>query len=526
MLKTVLSEEGKLCDTDAVQNSVTSEPSVPVSKAAKRDNLVLSGSKPSTVALRTRNVFSCDSIHNTGDSQLDQCQTDTDPSGCLCIMTDIKVRARATSHTHNIRVRVDPGADANLMPVHHFRKIFPYMCNGNGQPKEGVLKKAESSFESYSGDNVTVIGQTKISTKNIHTGKFIQTRIYVIGREKGSILLSNVASQWLGLIVVLCENKAVPVGRYVASVIRERIEGREVEAYPIPQTGAGPERTESQDSNKQQRTITATAGPKKWTWTKKSRPVLPAPLDVRPRTTHSKPQPSATEGTEPNTSQEQKMVTSGGETGHNSKLSPLITASCKTERKDGPKRRADSTEIPQRKYYRPVADAKTYIMNNQGQLQCRQDPSDVTRVSSVKELPLCREKPIFHEPVGASIKDRDQLAKMYPNSFDRVGSLKGEYTIKIDPSVPPVQQARCKVPIESKEAINVALDYMLAEEILEPQIEPTPWVNSATYPVKSSSQTLPGLRATQQGHHQREPHTADRGGNCPRTGWSKILHKG
>ena len=161
--------------------------------------------------------------------------------------------------------------------------------------------------------------------------------------------------------------------------------------------------------------------------------------------------------------------------------------------KDGPIRKADSTEIPQRKYYRPAADAKTYRMNGQGQLQCQQDPKDVTRVGSVKELPLCREKPIFHEPVGALIKDKEQLTAMYPNSFDRIGSLKGEYTIKIDPSITPVQQARCKVPIESKEAICVALDSMIAGDILEPQIEPTPWVNNATYPVKPMGEVRPCL---------------------------------
>ena len=161
--------------------------------------------------------------------------------------------------------------------------------------------------------------------------------------------------------------------------------------------------------------------------------------------------------------------------------------------KDGPIRKADSTEIPRRKYYRPAADAKTYRMNGQGQLQCQQDPKDVTRVGSVKELPLCREKPIFHEPVGTLIKDKEQLTAMYPNSFDRIGSLKGEYTIKIDPSITPVQQARHKVPIESREAISAALDSMIAGDILEPQIEPTPWVNSATYPVKPTGEVRPCL---------------------------------
>ena len=117
----------------------------------------------------------------------------------------------------------------------------------------------------------------------------------------------------------------------------------------------------------------------------------------------------------------------------------------------------------------------------------------MTRVGSVKELPVFREKPISHEPVGALIKDTEQLTSMYPNSFDRLSSLKGEYTIKIDPTMPPVSQARCKVPIESKEAICVALDQMIAKDILEPQIEPTLWVNSATYPVKPSEEVRPCL---------------------------------
>ena len=100
-------------------------------------------------------------------------------------------------------------------------------------------------------------------------------------------------------------------------------------------------------------------------------------------------------------------------------------------------------------------------MNGQGQLQCQQDPKDMTGVGSVRELPLCREKPIFHEPVGALITDKEQLTAMYLNSFDRIGSLKGEYTIKIDQNISSIQQARCKVPIDSKEAIYVALDSMI-----------------------------------------------------------------
>ena len=179
----------------------------PLSLGVQRVNSVLSaGNRQSKASLHTRNVFSCDSIHNTGDSTLDQCQTDTDPSGRLCILADIHVRARTTSRTHYIRVKADPGADANLMPLHHFRAIFPYLCDKNGKPKEGVLEKAESSFESYSGDNVSVIGQTKIYAKNKQTQQFMMTRIFVIARERGPILLGNAACQWLGLTAVLAED--------------------------------------------------------------------------------------------------------------------------------------------------------------------------------------------------------------------------------------------------------------------------------------------------------------------------------
>ena len=87
----------------------------------------------------------------------------------------------------------------------------------------------------------------------------------------------------------------------------------------------------------------------------------------------------------------------------------------------------------------------------------------------------------------------EDLLRLYPNSFDRLGSLKGEYDIKVDPTVPPVQHVRRKVPIESKAAIKEAIDYMVKQDILEPQIEPTPWVSSVTYPVKPTGEVRPCL---------------------------------
>ena len=59
--------------------------------------------------------------------------------------------------------------------------------------------------------------------------------------------------------------------------------------------------------------------------------------------------------------------------------------------------------------------------------------------------------------------------------------------------MPPVQHARRKVPIESKAAIKEAIDYMIQQDILEPQIEPTPWVSSVTYLGKPLAEVRPCL---------------------------------
>ena len=112
-----------------------------------------------------------------------------------------------------------------------------------------------------------------------------------------------------------------------------------------------------------------------------------------------------------------------------------------------------------------------------------------------QELPRSKEHPIFHKPGSSKINSVKDLLKLSPNSFDRLGSLKGEYDIKVDPTVPPVQHARRKVPIESKAAIEEAIDYMVKQDILEPQIEPTPWVSSVTYPVKPTGEVRPCLDA-------------------------------
>ena len=161
-----------------------------------------------------------------------------------------------------------------------------------------------------------------------------------------------------------------------------------------------------------------------------------------------------------------------------------------TSRTSTPSQSEISGFLPKRPYYQPQEDQETYYINSEGHLQCHQDSQNIIKAPTPQELPGSKEHPIFHKPGSIKISSVEDLLK---HSFDRLGSLKGEYDIKVDPTVPPVQHVRRKVPIESKAAIKEAIDYMVKQDILEPQIEPTPWVSSVTYPVKPTGEVRPCL---------------------------------
>ena len=159
-----------------------------------------------------------------------------------------------------------------------------------------------------------------------------------------------------------------------------------------------------------------------------------------------------------------------------------------SDAKPSPKRKHTRKQTPCRKFYRPSNDTKTFQINNKGHLQCHQDPNLIHKPNDKGKLPGSREAPIYHEPGTVSCKTVEDLKKLYPDSFDRLGSLKGEYNTRVDPTVKPATHARRKVQIESKEAIDKELDYLIEEEIITEQVEPTPWVSSVTLPRKPNGE--------------------------------------
>ena len=377
--------------------------------------------------------------------------------------------------------------------------MFPHLCR-DGLPKEGLLDNTQNEFQSYNGGDMTCYGHLLIDVKDKVTKKYHPIRFYVMNTDVPRILISHAASYWLGLVRVLCDNKAPRIKRQVASIDKKsdfRVKSGHFRTSS-PNTASS-----SQKKQTTPKTVTSGKGnipsPRMHSFEdaklqarKKATGVRPGrDVDVHDAEQHSQDEPSATTGKEPKTSKQGNSVHSGpnknitdsvkdgpfsNQTGNNSNA------------KNGPKMKHTSKKAPCRKYYRPSNDTKIFQINNKGHLQCLQDPKLIHKPNDKGKLPGSREAPIYHEPGTVSCKTVEDLKKLYPNSFDRLGSLKGAYNIRIDPSVKPAMHARRKVPIESKEAIDKELDYLIEEEIITEQVEPTPWVSSVTFPRKPNGE--------------------------------------
>ena len=488
------------------KNSVPSEVTTTSGGERKNHSKVSSKTVLSGPEEGMYNRFSCFAVHskmsqstNAKSKPLEGLYTDTDPDDRSDIITDITIRMPGKAGTMMMEVKVDPGAQPSCIPLHKFKTLFPHLCR-DGLPKEGLLDNTQNEFQSYNGGDMTCYGHLLIDVKDKVTKKYHPIRFYMMNTDMPRILISHAASYWLGLVKVLCDNKAPRIKRQVAS-IDKKFDFRAKSGHFRTSTP----NTARSSQKKQMTSKMVTSG----------KVHIPSPrmhsfedakiqggkrdnelrsgrdVDVSDEKQHSPEEPSATTGKEPKTSKSGNLLHSGP----NKKITDSVKdgpfsnhTADSSNAKSGPKMKHTSKEAPRRKYYMPSNDTKTFQINSKGHLQCLQDPNLIHKPNDKGKLPGSREAPIYHEPGTVSCKTVEDLKKLYPNSFDRLGSLKGAYNIRVDPTVKPATHARRKVPIESKEAIDKELDYLIEEEIIMEQVEPTPWVSSVTFPRKPNGE--------------------------------------
>ena len=177
------------------------------------------------------NTFACDALISNGNELYDppsnkrKAYTDTDSDGKTEIITDITCKFKGKLIA--MEVKVDPRSETNCIPLSHFRRLFPQLCSKDGSPKENALEPTLAQFEAYDGGIMTSHRWIILPTRDIRDNKFHPVRYYVVTREEARILISHATVTWLGLVKVLCPNKAPRIKRQVASVSQKANEPSE-----------------------------------------------------------------------------------------------------------------------------------------------------------------------------------------------------------------------------------------------------------------------------------------------------------
>ena len=175
------------------------------------------------------NTFLCDALISNGNELYDppsnkgKAYTDTDSDGKTEIITDITCKFKGKLIA--MEVKVDPGSETNCIPLSHFRHLFPQLCRKDGSPKENALEPTLAQCEAYDGGIMTSHRWIILPTQDIRdSNKFHPVRYYVVTRKEARILISHATATWLGLVKVLCPNKAPRIKRQVASVSKKASE--------------------------------------------------------------------------------------------------------------------------------------------------------------------------------------------------------------------------------------------------------------------------------------------------------------
>ena len=393
-----------------MKNSVPSEVTTTSGGEREKQGNVSSKTVPSGLEEEgTYNGVSCFAVHskmsqstNAKSKPMEGLYTDTDPDNRSEIITDVTIRMPGKAGTMMMEVKVDPGAQPSCIPLHKFKTLFPHLCRDR-LPKEGLLDNTQNEFQSYNGGDMTCYGHLLIDVKEKVTKKYHPIRFYVMNTDVPRILISHAASYWLGLVRVLCDNKAPIIKRQVASIDKKSDFQAKSGHFRTSTSN-----TASSCQKKQTTPKMVTSGkvhvpsPRmhnfedaKIQGRKRATGVRPGrDVDVSDGEQHRQEEPSATTGKEPKTSKSGNSVHSGPNKNimDSVKDGPFSNQTASSSNaKSSPKMKHTSKKAPCRKYYRPSNDDKTFQINSKGHLQCLQDPNLIHRPNDKGKLPGSRE---------------------------------------------------------------------------------------------------------------------------------------
>ena len=334
------------------------------------------------------NTFTCDALIGNGNELYDppsnkgKAYTDTDSDGKTEIITDITCKFKGKLIA--MEVKVDPGSETNCIPLSHFRCLFPQLCSKDGSPKENALEPTLAQFEAYDGGIMTSHRWIILPTQDIRDNKFHPVRYYVVTREEARILISHATATWLGLVKVLCPNKAPRIKRQVASVSKK--------ANEPPKSSNSNSLSGSQHPPKAKNTGTVTVKDQQYELPT-SKPCSHKRRRRRGRLAHREEEDQV----DNRSGKFQTSQTNNGKAtslgGRQSMLPRRISTPSQSEIKSvsnnrycsstsritTPSQSENSGFLPKRQYYQPQDDEDTYYINSEGHLQCHQDSQTIIK---------------------------------------------------------------------------------------------------------------------------------------------------
>ena len=379
---------------------------------------------------------------------------DTDPEGKTKILTMLQIKLPHRNGIDDVTVKVDDGAEGNILPLNSFRSMFPHALDSNGYPKPGFLRGSKTTLECYDDGKLVNHGSIKLRLQHYSEGSFQDHSFYVVEtRTLKPIIVGHPASIRLGLIKVLCKN----VSKSVLAIEKTTKDSmrNSFQDHPLWIDGKTPwrrQRSKSETSADSFQDHSKKSG--NLHGEKASKSVI-----SRPSTECVKNQPKSS-----NKAIEPRKVHKNG-LSFQDHFTPFKTIQSGSSKKDTFqdhfthfKTIVDRVNSLNPRYMVP-ADEVTLVIS---------DPKLMKKVEKVAEQPSSgppppgsQFNPIYVEPGSVTIDSTRDLQALYPNSFDCIGDMQGEYDIKVDPTVPPVQHGRRKVPIEYKEEIEKELAEMV-----------------------------------------------------------------
>ena len=127
-------------------------------------------------------------------------------------VTKIGIKLPHRRVVDNLQVKVNDGAEANLLPLHSFRSMFPHTLDGDGYPLEGFLDDSRTRLECYNDGKLVNHGSITLKLKHYSNGSFQDHQFFIVETPAHrEIIIGHPASVRLGLIKVLCQNIAQPI---------------------------------------------------------------------------------------------------------------------------------------------------------------------------------------------------------------------------------------------------------------------------------------------------------------------------